>query len=86
MWKPHREVFTGVLGVLADHGLLQGQRIAINATTLEAKAAMRSIVLRDRWRVRLLPMRTEVTGLATIWAKLGSARSRYGETVRTLCS
>ena len=43
----HREVFTWVLGVLADHGLLQGQRIAIDATTLEANAAMRSIVRRD---------------------------------------
>ena len=42
-----REVFTWVLGVLADHGLLQGQRIAIDATTLEANAAMRSIVRRD---------------------------------------
>src|ERR1700675_265210 len=43
----HREVFAWVLGVLADHGLLQGQRIAIDATTLEANAAMRSIVRRD---------------------------------------
>ncbi len=43
----HREVFGWVLGVLADHGLVQGQRIAINATTLEANAAMRSIVRRD---------------------------------------
>jgi transposase len=36
-----------VLGVLADRGLLQGQRIAIDATTLEANAAMRWIVRRD---------------------------------------
>ena len=36
-----------MLGVLADRGLLQGQRIAIDATTLEANAAMRSIVRRD---------------------------------------
>src|SRR5664280_3361197 len=43
----HREVFTWVLGVLADCGLLQGERIAIDATTLEANAAMRSIVRRD---------------------------------------
>src|SRR5260370_12370198 len=42
----HREVFAWVLGVLADHGLLKGQRIAIDATTLEANAAMRSIVRR----------------------------------------
>jgi transposase len=43
----HREVFGWVLGVLADRGLLEGQRIAIDATTLEANAAMRSIVRRD---------------------------------------
>ena len=43
----HREVFGWVLGVLADRGLLQGQRIAIDATTLEANAAMRAIVRRD---------------------------------------
>src|SRR5450631_3015264 len=43
----HRKVFFWVLGVLADHGLLQGQRIAIDATTLEANAAMRSIIRRD---------------------------------------
>ncbi len=34
-------------GVLADHGLLKGKRIAIDATTLEANAAMRSIEQRD---------------------------------------
>ncbi len=43
----HREVFAWVLGVLADRGLLQGKRIGIDATTLEANAAMRSIVRRD---------------------------------------
>src|SRR5256886_5241989 len=43
----HREVFRWVLGVLAVRGLLKGQRIAIDATTLEANAAMRSIVRRD---------------------------------------
>jgi transposase len=43
----HREVFGWVLGVLADHGLLKGRRVAIDATTLEANAAMRSIVRRD---------------------------------------
>src|SRR5665811_2304410 len=43
----HREVFRWVLGVLADRGLLEGKRIGIDATTLEANAAMRSIVRRD---------------------------------------
>jgi transposase len=45
--ETHRAVFSWVLSLLADHGLLQGQRIAIDATTLEANAAMRSIVRRD---------------------------------------
>src|SRR5277367_3033709 len=42
-----REVFGWVLGVLGDRGVLKGQRIAIDATTLEANGAMRSIVRRD---------------------------------------
>lgn len=43
----HREVFTWVQQRLVDEGLLKGQTIAIDATTLEANAAMRSIVRRD---------------------------------------
>jgi transposase len=45
--ETHREVFGLVLGVLADRRLVKGKRIAIDATTLEANAAMRSIVRRD---------------------------------------
>jgi transposase len=45
--ETHGEVFGWVLGLLADRGLLKGRRIAIDATTLEANAAMRSIVRRD---------------------------------------
>jgi hypothetical protein len=43
----HREVLAWVLGRLAERGLLKGQRMGIDATTLEANAAMRSIVRRD---------------------------------------
>src|SRR6202521_463117 len=43
----HREVFSWVLGLLAERGLLKGTRMGIDATTLEANAAMRSIVRRD---------------------------------------
>src|SRR5882762_6684675 len=43
----HRKVFFWVLGLLADRGLLKGKRIGIDATTLEANAALRSIVRRD---------------------------------------
>ena len=43
----HQAVFRWVLKVLAKEGLVQGKTIAIDATTLEANAAMRSIVRRD---------------------------------------
>lgn len=45
--ETHRKVFFWVLKLLADRGLLNGKRIGIDATTLEANAAMRSIVRRD---------------------------------------
>src|SRR5271156_6378454 len=40
-------VFGWVLGLLAERGLIVGKRVAIDATTLEANAAMRGIVRRD---------------------------------------
>jgi transposase len=45
--ETHRKVFLWVLGVLADRGLLKGKTVGVDATTLEANAAMRSIVRRD---------------------------------------
>jgi len=45
--ETHGQVFSWVLGLLADRGLIEGKRIGIDATTLEANAAMRSIVRRD---------------------------------------
>src|SRR5271169_3426134 len=45
--ETHREVFAWILGVLADRGLVKGKRIGIDATTLEANAAMRAIERRD---------------------------------------
>jgi transposase len=45
--ETHRKVFFWVLGLLADRGLLKGKQIGIDATTLEANAALRSIVRRD---------------------------------------
>jgi transposase len=41
------QVFAFVLRLLNQHGLVRGQTIGIDATTLEANAAMRSIVRRD---------------------------------------
>ena len=48
--ETHREVFTWMLGVLAEHGLLTGKTVGIDGTPLEANAAMRSIVRRDDGR------------------------------------
>ena len=45
--ETHREVFTWVLEVLAAKGLLKGQTLGVDATTLEANAALRTIVRRD---------------------------------------
>ena len=45
--ETHQEVFGWVLARLAEAGLLKGQTIGVDATTLEANAALRSIVRRD---------------------------------------
>ena len=43
----HEEVFGWVLKLLAKSGLIDGKTIGVDATTLEANAALRSIVRRD---------------------------------------
>lgn len=45
--ETHQLVFVWLLGILAERGLLRGKTIGIDATTLEANAALRSIVRRD---------------------------------------
>jgi transposase len=45
--ETHRKVFFWILEVLRDRGLVMGKTVGIDATTLEANAAMRSIVRRD---------------------------------------
>ena len=45
--ETHQAVFTWVLQRLADASLVTGKTIGIDATTLEANAALRSIVRRD---------------------------------------
>ena len=65
--ETHQTVFTWVLQRLADAHLVEGHTIGIDATTLEANAAMRSIVRRDTgeayeaWLTRL----AEASGIAT---------------------
>jgi transposase len=48
--ETHQAVFTWVLGVLDGAALIKGKTIGVDATTLEANAAMRSIVRRDDGR------------------------------------
>jgi transposase len=43
----HDQVFTWVLERLAQHGLIKGERIGVDASTMEANAALRTIVRRD---------------------------------------
>ncbi len=45
--ETHRAVFSWALRLLAGEGLLAGSTIGVDATTLEANAAMRSLVRRD---------------------------------------
>ena len=45
--ETHRQVFQWVLRVLAQEGLLEGKTLGVDSTTLEANAALRSIVRRD---------------------------------------
>jgi transposase len=45
--ETHEAVFTWILQRLADAGLVKGKTVGVDATTLEANAALRSIVRRD---------------------------------------
>jgi transposase len=45
--ETHKAVFRWVLKVLIEEGLVQGRTVSVDATTLEANAALKSIVRRD---------------------------------------
>jgi transposase len=45
--ETHKAVFRWVLRILDEEGLLSGRTVSIDATTLEANAALKSIVRRD---------------------------------------
>jgi transposase len=65
--ETHQAVFGWVLAVLAESGLLKGKTIGVDATTLEANAALRSIVRRDtgeQYNEFLTRLATE-SGIAT---------------------
>ena len=45
--ETHKAVFQWVLKILAEEGLVEGKTVSIDAATLEAKAALRSLMRRD---------------------------------------
>jgi len=63
----HRNVFGWVLRMLADEGLLKGNTVAIDGTTLEVNAALRSIVKRDSGEAynEFLARRAKESGIET---------------------
>jgi transposase len=64
----HKQVFDWVLQRLAEHGLIKSERIGGDASTMEANAALRSIVRRDSgegYREMLVRMAKE-SGIATL--------------------
>ena len=65
--ETHQAVFTWVLQQLADAQLVKGKTLGIDATTLEANAALRSIVRRDTGESyeAFLTQLAEASGIAT---------------------
>ena len=58
----HQRVFDWVVGRLAANGLVKGKRIGVDASTMEANAAMRAIVRRESgesWRQMLTKLAAE---------------------------
>ena len=82
--ETHRAVFTWILQVLATADLIKGKTIGIDATTLEANAALRSIVRRDSGETyhEFLMRLAQASGIETPTranlARLDQKRSKKG--------
>jgi transposase len=65
--ETHQEVFTWVLKLLAQRRLVKGKTLGVDATTLEANAALRSLVRRDTGESYLdfLTKLAQASGIAT---------------------
>ena len=80
----HDEVFTWILTVLAKADLLKGKTVAVDATTLEANAALRSLQRRNTGEAyqEYLTTLAKASGLETpsradlaSWTRSGRRRS-----------
>ena len=82
--ETHQDVFTWVLQCLGIAGLVKGKTIGMDATTLEANAALRSIVRRDTGETYhdFLTQLAQASGIATPTradlAKLDRKRKKKG--------
>src|SRR6187397_1675404 len=81
----HEEVFGWVLALIAERGLVKGERIGVDASTMEANAALRTIVRRDTgegYRQMLTRMAQE-SGIETPTAEdlIRLDRQRRGKTL-----
>ena len=81
----HERVFAWVLALIAEHGLVRGARIGVDASTLEANAALRQIVRRDTGEGyrEMLERMAEASGIATPTAEdlVRLDRQRKGKTL-----
>src|SRR5689334_3963000 len=79
----HEAVFAWVLERLAEHGLIRGDRIGVDASTMEANAALRAIVRRETGEGyrEMLKRLAEESGIATPTAEdlIRLDRERKGE-------
>lgn len=68
--ETHQAVFRWVVELLAEKDLLKGKTVGIDATTLEANAALRSIVRRDTARA--------IRSFSHDWRRNRGSRRRRG--------
>jgi transposase len=63
----HEEVFGWVLALAAEHGLVKGERIGVDGSTMEANAALRTIVRRENGETyrQMLTRMAQESGVAT---------------------
>ena len=65
--EAHEKVFGFVLKLVAEHGLVKGDRIGVDGSTMEANAALRAIVRRDNGETyrEMLTRMAEESGVET---------------------
>jgi transposase len=63
----HEEVFGWVLALVAEHGLVKGERVGVDGSTMEANAALRTIVRRENGKTyrQMLTRMAQESGVAT---------------------